>query len=279
MRTCRDMPRGLNRYDEAGVVQKRLWTPAVLRPKHWYDAFDLSTLQFQTAVSSWANKGTDEGNATQSTGANQPTYLSVDPDGTRRGYPFLSFDGTNDSLILPTPWGLNPTPQCTLICVARPFGPATTPWKNVIFGSNDGSLWNIRDNGSTTFSQFRNVSSAPRQTAPDAWGIYSITFQYVNGTADIVTSHNNGTQIATTTSAHSGGGLNAGHSPAYLCRGDGSTGTTTSLIRLAEVLAIPSFIGTQGRQNLEGYFAWKWGMINLLPATHPFINRPPLIGD
>jgi hypothetical protein len=30
---------------------------------------------------------------------------------------------------------------------------------------------------------------------------------------------------------------------------------------------------------LQGYFAWRGGFRNLLAASHPFRNRPPLIGD
>jgi hypothetical protein len=33
------------------------------------------------------------------------------------------------------------------------------------------------------------------------------------------------------------------------------------------------------RQTVEGYLAWKWGLVANLPAAHPFKNRPPLIGD
>jgi hypothetical protein len=32
-------------------------------------------------------------------------------------------------------------------------------------------------------------------------------------------------------------------------------------------------------QAIEGYLAWKWGLVANLPASHPFKNRPPLIGD
>jgi hypothetical protein len=29
------------------------------------------------------------------------------------------------------------------------------------------------------------------------------------------------------------------------------------------------------QQQVEGYLAWKWGLVGNLPATHPFKNAPP----
>jgi len=33
------------------------------------------------------------------------------------------------------------------------------------------------------------------------------------------------------------------------------------------------------RLRMEGYFAWRWDLLDRLLASHPFRNRPPLIGD
>ena len=46
----------------------------------------------------------------------------------------------------------------------------------------------------------------------------------------------------------------------------------------AEVIGI-SDATTQKRLTVEGYLAWKWGLVASLSASHPFRNRPPLIGD
>jgi hypothetical protein len=51
-----------------------------------------------------------------------------------------------------------------------------------------------------------------------------------------------------------------------------------SAITISEVLIVPN-VNTSTRQLIEGYFAWKWGMVTRLLPTHPYINRPPLIGD
>jgi hypothetical protein len=40
-----------------------------------------------------------------------------------------------------------------------------------------------------------------------------------------------------------------------------------------------SFATTLTRLRTEGYFAWRWGLLDRLVASHPFRNCPPLIGD
>jgi hypothetical protein len=46
-----------------------------------------------------------------------------------------------------------------------------------------------------------------------------------------------------------------------------------------EVLFIPG-ISTVNRQIAEGVMCWKRGLQNIiLPASHPYRNRPPLVGD
>jgi hypothetical protein len=49
--------------------------------------------------------------------------------------------------------------------------------------------------------------------------------------------------------------------------------------RIAEILMIPRSCSVYELSLLEGYLAWKWGLQHRLIATHPYRNRPPLIGD
>ena len=43
-----------------------------------------------------------------------------------------------------------------------------------------------------------------------------------------------------------------------------------------EIVIVNSELSTFDRQRLEGYFAHKYGLLGLLPATHPFKINPPL---
>jgi hypothetical protein len=48
---------------------------------------------------------------------------------------------------------------------------------------------------------------------------------------------------------------------------------------IAEIVVLNSIANNIVRQQIEGYLAHKWGLQNSLVASHPFRNRPPLIGD
>ena len=52
------------------------------------------------------------------------------------------------------------------------------------------------------------------------------------------------------------------------------TGTATNMY-LGELIIFNSVLGQTQRQQIEGYLAWKWGLKNSLPTTHPYYNFPP----
>ena len=47
---------------------------------------------------------------------------------------------------------------------------------------------------------------------------------------------------------------------------------------IAEVVILEAAASTANRQKLEGYLAWKWGLVVNLPADHPYKFIPPLPG-
>ena len=52
--------------------------------------------------------------------------------------------------------------------------------------------------------------------------------------------------------------------------------------QLAEFFAVADIPGTSGTdistlEKGEGYLAWKWGLVNLLPSGHPYKNNPPTV--
>lgn len=46
-----------------------------------------------------------------------------------------------------------------------------------------------------------------------------------------------------------------------------------------EAVVISGVLPLSARLRLDGYLAWKWGAQHWMAASHPFKNRPPLIGD
>ncbi len=69
-----------------------------------------------------------------------------------------------------------------------------------------------------------------------------------------------------------------GGNPAYQI-GYRHTDQTTSFLDcdayFAEILVFNSQITTTQRQQIEGYLAWKWGLVSSLPSTHPYKLFPP----
>ena len=52
--------------------------------------------------------------------------------------------------------------------------------------------------------------------------------------------------------------------------------------RLGEFFAVADIPGNGGTdltdlEKGEGYLAWKWGLVNLLPSEHPYKNNPPTV--
>jgi hypothetical protein len=84
---------------------------------------------------------------------------------------------------------------------------------------------------------------------------------YLNGTSQASTFQ--ALTSSTTPALYLGVYYNAG-SPLELYGGD-----------IGEVIIYNSFLTTAQRQNVEGYLAWKWGLVSSLPANHPFKQWPP----
>ena len=58
--------------------------------------------------------------------------------------------------------------------------------------------------------------------------------------------------------------------------GPASGGAYPSQIEINEIVMYTTTLTTQQRQQLEGYFAWKWGLKASLGSGHPFFFIPPL---
>jgi len=46
---------------------------------------------------------------------------------------------------------------------------------------------------------------------------------------------------------------------------------------VCEIVSYGSTLSTTDRQKMEGYLAWKWNLVNLLPAGHPYKNTRPTV--
>ena len=277
------MARGVGsqwRYDEA-QLQKRLWTPDLLRPdlSLWLDAADLSTITVQTGVSQWRDKSVNQNHANQSNIANQPQFLSsgLQEKPSIRFLPDTSSSSTGDRLTIAH--ASNLTPVAYIIAAVI---------------DNDGAL-NTGPAGYRAFIE--KASSSAGGTGRKYWiGMNPTNTLYVNTeeanifissagsvieTAQIVLLvkpatqsigsaifRQNGRQVASDASF---GGVSPNSASLDI---GGSFYPWNGLISEVILWANSNSLTIE---LIEGYLAHKWGI--RLASSHPFANRPPLIGD
>ena len=246
------MPRGLNPYDEA-QLQRRLWTPNVLRSALWFDAADLSTLTLVSGdASEWRDKSGNGRHVSQATAARRPTYAELGLNGR----PTLDWGSAinNKGLENLSVSNFNPTRYFIVADYdgADPFnehaGLVThnfTAGIDIIIANNTGILW-------YSGSYFHNGN-------PTATNVALPTI--------------NSPFVLASNFAHSTNRLNL-----FIGNDRFLTGVTRGWRgKISEVFALDYVPSVAQRQVAEGYLAWKWGI--RLDARHPFVNRPPLIGD
>ena len=263
------MPRGLNPYDRA-KKQKMLWTPQLLGSEYFvgFSAKDVGGINITSgsSVDSWSDLLRNGRDTTS--GAIKPTY--------------------NSNKFLGNP--------CVVFSNSPMDSSATLPG-----GSTYSWLVLAKDNNSATaisepFSIGTSLSSSTMELVLDYDGsIASGLMCAFNGNVQGKTSNS----PIKSTPTLIGIGLNSGYGWARVNGVNGTAGvtihsTSTNLFRIGGsrpqnlfplngdiycILAIKSAIGSLPFFAAEGWMAWEFRMESLLPASHPFRNRPPLIGD
>lgn len=248
------MPRGISLYDEA-ILQRRLWMPNVLSPALWFDAADLSTITIATGVSEWRDKSGNARHVTQSNSSFRPSYSLT---GGPNNLPHLFTTSQQRYLVRSTRFDTN-------------GGFVITVYKKNSNGANSSSLNRVVDISGTTngaendkvgFSQGLLIGESASTPSTD----WKIAFASRSG----MVKTNSYVSIFGTL-------IHNGFSPwEAVGWGDPEYDLIGSISEIIMLGRIPS---TSSIQLIEGYLAWKWGLQNRLIATHPFANRPPLIGD
>lgn len=267
------MPRGISRIDEA-MLQRRLWSPGQVNPVFWLDAADLSTITIATGVSTWRDKTGKGVNAVQATPANQPSYGTALFPGNLPG---VLFDGTNDQMNISTTAGQNLTHGVYWVFARRGSGSGSDGYRpdiGVLHPTNadSGALHYV--NPSSLGASYPYYQQ-PTIASYDNTGSYSNNVPYLmsfqlNGTGWGV--WRNGTLEGTTTPAASAPNTN---NIGYTISRQNNVSRWSNNV-YGEILMVQS-TNTRIRQLVEGYLSWKWGIP--LVSTHPYANRPPLIGD
>lgn len=223
-----------------------IWTPAVLAPQVWYDAADSATITLNgSTVSQWSDKSPNGFHAVQATASAQPTYNAT----TYNNKPAVVFDGVDDILRTSSVIGVSGANPRTFAFVARL--PSTTRGAAIQVGTQTSLRAFGRDYGGTGVI-YHWASDLP-MSVPTITANYQEVLQ---STGAVTSGYRNGSLIASGSYA-----LNTFNSILYL--GGRSLPDFPSIFYgpmvFAEILVFLKVLSTSERQQLEGYFAWKWG--------------------
>jgi hypothetical protein len=274
------MPRGVSPVDEARL-QARLWTPESTLPSLWLDAADLSTLVVDgSGVNTWRDKSGFGRNAT--TTVRKPALLS----NAINGLPAVNFTAASATKLDTPDFNIAPNRAfCTFavvsgagllsnfrrIAVTKLTGDTSSPsaaYPQFYLGSVNaaGSAMQIAGGSGTTSPALTGLGTGP-QLLTGAFGTAGLAAN------ENAISANGGARatLAGQSAALSTTGVRVG-SDVGTAGGSSWNGWIAELI-MTLALSFPQV------QAVEGYLAWKWGLVANLPAAHPFKSRPPLIGD
>lgn len=264
------MPRGISRYDEVRL-QGRLWTPAALRGKLalWASARLSPITTVSDKVSQWDDISGNGNHLVQSSAGNRPEFRPTGNTYSEKHCPAIHFDLSGPryfSLTSGIPYnGANG--MSVHAAVSRP-DPLTY---SDLFSGATGS-WELRLE-STGVIQVNSTWTAALFTSSAVPGA-SFTPMVIGG--DVATNlmrvHYNGITEQSST--------NPGFTTPVTTIGlNGQDSTGGWKETMHEFVATSSILTPRETQLLVGYLAWANDAVGPIAASHPFKNRPPLIGD
>lgn len=232
------------------------WTPAAITTAIWLDAADSSTITLNgSTVSEWRDKSGNARHATQGVAASQPTLNEK----------FITFDGSNDFLACPAFTLSQPT---SLFLVARvhtlagertiinqQYGDTARPWQHYVNASGQLRDWRVNSyvSGITANTWFQAGQIQSATNVVDAWR------DGVTGTRGTM-----GTAYPSNVAIYIGKEQSFG--PLGWMDGD-----------FAEMILVLGAVDTASRQRIEGYLAHKWGLVDSIPADHPYKTAAPIL--
>lgn len=264
------MPRGTSPYDEARL-QGRLWAPASLAPSHWYSLNRGGSIGFGTGIASLGDLSGNGNTLSQATGTAQPAYVT----NAWQQFAAARFDGSNDVMVASAATGITNTTQF-LVGKINAGGAS----EDLMLGYGKATdtargRWFYRTPNGTRlgFACWAADLGQSASTSLDIGGGYRVWGVRQTGNALVLSVDGaeesntiSGTPLATITAQWHLGGLT--NSANYFTNFD-----------VLETIAFPVSMSLTDMRNVIGSLAWFYGLQNQLPASHPFRNRPPLIGD
>lgn len=244
-----------------GVPVVSQWDPSMISEQlsHWFDAESaVSIIDEGGVVSEWRDRSGNNRHAVMNPTLSyyninlRPSYSQT----AMNGRPALSF--SNDNL---------EAPAVTLssLCIAFAFRRTSSgcifqirePTNVIVIddGARGGFGTRLRNSGGS-------IAEGPTATQDTAQHVSVFTFA-----AGTLTLFIDGTSRSTLTVA-------GGYSPMtrFLIGGNNDQNFGG---QIAEIVMLNTSSDQPTRERLEGYLAWKWGTVDLLPAGHPYKTAPP----
>jgi hypothetical protein len=216
----------------------------------WFDGADPSSVQIAgSGVSNWINKGTSGMSLTQSNDAYRPSYANNSVN-------FVQGKVLN---------GTAAPANYDFLLVAQPN--SWTDWRTMLRSATNHEI--IIESTSYRFGVFHNVSGF-LPAGGLQWPPFgdTIGFCRVTPSVAVLMSLNGGTVTSTGTA------LSAGSVATTMFGGYAGPPPSQAFGNVKEAIYVPYNLDS-ARQLLEGYLAWKWGLVGALPAGHPYKNVAP----
>lgn len=247
-------PKRLSNTALPALTRLPLWTPSQISTALWLDAADASTIVLNgSTVSQWNDKSGNDFHLSQATAADQPAYEATGFN----GLPTVNWAAINHALR--TSMSL-PATDLNLFCAAD--SNSLTQSTYILDIETARRVF-------TTSGQIFSGSWNPATSSITGAGqrIYGFT---TGPTNQII--YENGT--AKSTLAPIPAGVVSGIVALGNRFGANSFGMNG---KMSEFVFVSGTLSTTDRQKLEGYLAWKWGLVNSLPAGHPYKDAPPTV--
>jgi hypothetical protein len=242
----------------------------------WFDAADSTTFTYSsgTNISEWRDKSSNKYTVIQPATDRQPSLT----ERAQNSLPGIQFASNYYLYQTSTSMPNFTTGSSTSVLMAARNASNNDSWNiiNTIWFTSSGSGATTRyhfsfnrdaTDGTTLFANGSLVGQVTSNAvAPSANAILGFT-----ASASSATIHTNGS-----TNSYSGVTLpNATGSSAFVFN-DPRNNAASANTMIFEMVGYNTQITTAERQQLEGYLAWKWGMVSNLPADHPYKTTPIL---
>jgi hypothetical protein len=246
----------------------------------WFDAADQTTLTYSsgTSVSQWQDKSRNAYSVIQPTASNQPTVTQF----AQNRLPGLQFSQSTYLYQTATSMPAFTTGGSTSVLMAARNADNNNSW-NII-----NTVW--FDTGAASATQryhfsFNQVTTAGTTLYTNGSLVGQVTSNAVAPSSNAILGF---TASATSQTIHTNGSTNS-YPGVTLPDATGNTdfifndarnNIASANTMVFEMVGYNTQISVAQRQQLEGYLAWKWGMVANLPADHPYkttsiLSLPP----